>query len=159
MIRSATILLVIVALFGMSSARADEIIAKVVYVNDGDTITIRTAADQKLKIRLFGVDCPEVDQPYGKKAKWFTYELVFGQRVKVWPVGKDSDGRMVGWVFTKEKSLNKELLLAGLAWHYKRYSSDAVLASMEMKARAARKGLWADPDPVPPWEFRKSSAK
>jgi micrococcal nuclease len=65
--------------------------------------------------------------------------------VKVWEVDTDRYGRIVGFVFVNDKNLNKELLSAGLAWHYKQYSRDPELARLEFEARSAKRGLWAEP--------------
>lgn len=105
------------------------------------------------RIRLYGIDCPERRQPFGKRAKQFTSKLVYKKIVEVKPVGKDRYGRTVAWVYIDGTCLNKELLRTGLAWHYKRYSHDKELAELE-EARASRIGLWSDPHPTPPWEWR-----
>ena len=70
-------------------------------------------------------------------------------------VGKDRYGRTIAWIYVNGVSLNKELLKAGLAWHYKRYSKDRDLAILEAEARAKKIGLWSDPNPIPPWEWRR----
>ena len=82
--------------------------------------------------------------------------MVFGKIVEIMPVDKDRYGRTVAWVFVDGVSLNKELLKAGIAWHYKRYSKDKELSVLEVEARAARIGLWSDPHPFPPWEWRRT---
>ena len=99
--------------------------------------------------------CPERGQPYWRKAKKLTANLVDGKIVKVWETDIDRYGRIVGFVFAGDKNLNKELLSAGLAWHYKYYSRDPELAKLEFRARATKRGLWAEPDPVAPWEWRR----
>lgn len=124
-------------------------------MSDGDTITVLTSKKKQVKIRLYGIDCPEKKQAFGKKAKKFTSSMVYGKKVTVRKVTRDKYGRVIGWVSINGKSLNKELLKAGFAWHYKRYSSDTALASLEKRARKAKRGLWADPNPIPPWEYRK----
>jgi len=91
---------------------------KVVSVSDGDTIKVLKDGKQ-VKIRLAAIDCPEKGQPYGQKAKRFTADMVAGKTVKVWETDTDRYGRIVGFVFVGDKNLNKELLSAGLAWHYK----------------------------------------
>jgi micrococcal nuclease len=131
-----------------------ELKGKVVSIQDGDTITILKDREQ-IRIRLFGIDCPEKKQAYGDIAKRFTSSLVFGKTVFVKYTGKDRYGRVLGTVFTKSgTNLNKELLKAGLAWHYKKYDDNPELARLENQARKARAGLWADPYPVPPWSYR-----
>jgi endonuclease YncB( thermonuclease family) len=123
-------------------------------VGDGDTVTVR-AQGRTLKIRLEGIDCPELGQDFGRRAKQFTSDMVFAKEVSVEPRGTDSYGRTVARVFSGKKDLGLELLNRGLAWHYRRYSSDRVLAEAERQARRARVGLWSAKDPTPPWEWRR----
>jgi len=127
---------------------------KVVGVHDGDTITILREKKQ-YKIRLDGIDAPELSQAYGQVAKRFASEFAFGKIARVEVHGIDRYGRYLGEVFVNGQSLNKAILAAGLAWHYKQYSKDPVLASLEAQARFKRIGLWKDPSPIPPWEYRK----
>jgi endonuclease YncB( thermonuclease family) len=127
---------------------------KVVAVTDGDTIKVLKDGKQ-VKIRLAAIDCPEKSQPYGQAAKKFTANLVAGKIVKVWATDKDRYGRIVAFVFTEEVNVNKALLEAGLAWHYKKYSRDPELAKLEFRAQSKKRGLWSEPNPVPPWEYRK----
>jgi len=124
-------------------------------VSDGDTIAVmRDGAP--VKVRLAGIDCPEKAQPWGSKAKQFTAAAVGNKVVIVKTTGSDRYGRLIGEVITPEgKNLNQELLRAGLAWHYKQYSTDPTLAALETEAREARRGLWVDPQPIAPWQWRK----
>jgi endonuclease YncB( thermonuclease family) len=131
---------------------------KVVGVTDGDTIKVLRYGKQ-VRIRLAAIDCPEKGQPWGNKAKQFTSHMALFQTVGVLPVGKDRYGRIIGWVFIEEINLNKALLRAGLAWHYRQYSNDSLLTALEMEARAAKKGLWSEPDPVAPWVWRNIDQK
>jgi endonuclease YncB( thermonuclease family) len=129
---------------------------KVVGVSDGDTIRAMRRGHET-KIRLFGIDCPERDQPFGDKARRFTAKMVFRKMVEVQEVEKDSYGRTVAWVSVDGKSLNKELLRAGLAWWYRYYAEDEQeLERLESEARGNKIGLWSRPNPVPPWAFRRS---
>jgi hypothetical protein len=105
--------------------------------------------------QLEGIDCPELGQDFGTRAKQFTSAMVFGKDVQVKEYNLDRYSRTVARVFVEGKDLCLELLKAGLAWHYKRYSSDPVLAEAEDQARKAKAGLWSTPNPVPPWEYRK----
>jgi micrococcal nuclease len=127
---------------------------KVVSVTDGDTIKVLKDGIQ-VKIRLAAIDCPEKGQPYGQAAKKFTANLVAGKSVKVWPTDTDRYGRTIAFVFVGSTDLNKELLKAGLAWHYKQYSRDPELAKLEFEARSKKVGLWKEPDQIAPWEWRK----
>jgi len=127
---------------------------KVVSVTDGDTIKVLKDGIQ-VKVRLAAIDCPEKGQPYGQAAKKFTADLVAGRIVKIWPTDTDRYGRTIAFVFVGGVDLNKELLKAGLAWHYKQYSRDPELAKLEFEARAKKVGLWKEPDQIAPWEWRR----
>jgi len=105
---------------------------------------------------LAAIDTPEKGQPYGQAAKKFTANLVAGKIVKVWPTDTDRYGRTIAFVFVGSTDLNKELLKAGLAWHYKQYSRDPELAKLEFEARVKKVGLWKEPDQVAPWEWKKN---
>lgn len=131
---------------------------KVVGVSDGDTITVLDADKIQNKIRLYGIDCPEKHQAFGQKAKQFTSDMVFGKSVEIKTVGADKYGRTIAWVNIGGQagpSLNEELLKAGLAWHYKKYSLDQNLNDFEEHAKTSKLGLWSDPSAIPPWEFRR----
>jgi endonuclease YncB( thermonuclease family) len=106
-------------------------------------------AGRAVKIRLEGIDCPELGQDFGTRAKQFTSGMVFGKDVEVKEDNLDMYGRMVARIYVEGKDLCLELVRAGLAWHYKHYSSDPVLAEAEEEARKAQKGLWSMPNPRP----------
>jgi len=127
---------------------------KVVGVTDGDTIKVLKDGIQ-VKIRLASIDCPEKGQPWNKRAKQFTSLLLLNKTVLVLPVDENRHGRIVAWVFFEVINVSKALLRAGLAWHYRQHFSDSLLTALEMEARVMKKGLWSEPDPVPPWEWRK----
>jgi endonuclease YncB( thermonuclease family) len=128
---------------------------RVCSVADGDTISVLHEG-RAVRIRLYGIDCPEKHQAFGQKAKTFTSQLSFGKVVEVDPVTRDRYGRIVAWVHVGDRCLNEEILRAGYAWHFKRFSRDRRLAELELQARAARAGLWGNPAPVAPWEYRKA---
>ena len=131
--------------------------AAVVGVIDGDTIDV-LAGRQKTRIRIEGIDCPELAQPFGRAAKQFSSDRVFGKRVEVLPQSTDRYGRLVARVRIGGEDLGLALLEAGLAWQYTTYSHDPVYGSAERGARTARRGLWADKEPVPPWVERRHQA-
>lgn len=134
---------------------AEDFSGKVVGVTDGDSIEVLRGTTP-VKIRLNGIDCPESHQGYGQKAKEFTSEAVFGKNVTVKDFGLDKYGRTLGEVTLPDgKILNQEIVRAGLAWWYWKYSQDKVLGSIEVEARASRAGLWSDSNAVPPWLFRR----
>ncbi len=131
----------------------------VVGVTDGDTIKVVGTHNKQVKIRLYGIVCPEGGQAFGKKAKQFTSDMFFGKIVEVDPVTVDRHGRTIALVYdTNGKSLNEELIRAGLAWVYTRYCDWAICETwegLEAEAREAKRGLWSSPHAVPPWEFRR----
>jgi endonuclease YncB( thermonuclease family) len=141
-------------LFFFSSCSESPESARVVRIADGDTITILYADNTQEKIRLYGIDCPERTQPFGRKARQFTSSLVFGKQVTIRSVDRDRYGRNVAWIYIGEINLNAELVRAGYAWHYRKHSNDPMLQRLENEARKAGRGLWRDSDPVPPWKYR-----
>lgn len=155
-----------------SSLFAESFYAKVIWVTDGDTIWILHNG-KKEKIRLAEIDCPEKDQAFGMDAKQFTFNLIFKNEIQVIEKSqipyrnsnfiknitqdefKDSEGRTVGEIILSDgRNLNRELIKAGLAWWYQRYSNNPSLGKLEEEARKSKRGLWVDPHPTPPWEFR-----
>jgi len=135
---------------------------KVVGIADGDTITVLREGKQQVKIRLYGIDCPERGQAFSRKAKQFTSEMVFGKVVEVEPVDIDRYNRLVALVTVFKRLANEELINAGFAWVYTRYCDRPICERwkvLEYGAREARRGLWADPNPIPPWEFRRQERK
>jgi endonuclease YncB( thermonuclease family) len=138
------------------AAGAEDFSARVVGVTDGDTITILRNGRHEV-LRLHGIDAPEKGQAFGERAKQFTSSLAFGKTVVVRVRGRDRYGRTIGDVVLPDGRNFKEVVVrAGYAWWYRRYSADPLVAMLEAEARATRRGLWADLDPVPPWEWRRS---
>ena len=145
------LVLLALVLSSRSAAATEEWQARVIGVADGDTITV-LREKVPIKIRLQAVDCPEKAQPFGARAKQFTSGMVFGKLVTVRVATKDKYGRTVAWVNVGGKSLNRELLKAGLAGHYRQYNKDKALAALEQEAHTAKRGLWADATPAPRWQ-------
>ena len=131
---------------------------RVVGVIDGDTIEVLNSHHAE-RIRLSGIDCPEKGQAFGQRAKQAASALVFGKKVTIQTHGYDKYKRTLGDVFLSDgRNLNQELVRQGFCWWYRKYApGDTVLEGLENEAREAGKGLWADPQPVPPWEWRKRS--
>ena len=127
---------------------------KVVGVTDGDTLTLLEGKTQ-YKIRLAEIDAPESRQPFGSRAKQALSDKVFGKTVRVQSARQDRYGRTLGTVEVDGRNVNLELVREGMAWHYKHFSKSKTFAAAEQEARKAKAGLWADQDPVPPWEWRK----
>jgi endonuclease YncB( thermonuclease family) len=141
----------------LAAAPAD-IAGKVVGVHDGDTITILKADKAQVKVRLNGIDAPEAKQAFGAKAKAALSALVFGKAVIVHPTGQDLYRRKLGRVVVEGNDVNLQMVRDGFAWHYAKFSKDAALARAQAEAKAAKRGLWIDAAPVPPWEFRAPKA-
>jgi endonuclease YncB( thermonuclease family) len=151
-------LALLLALGLVGAADVQEFRGRVVGVRDGDTITVLHDGRPTV-IRLHGIDAPEKGQAFGMRAKAFTASLAFGQTVIVHVRGLDRYGRNIGDITLSDgRRLDEELVRAGYAWWFRRYSGDARLKTLEAQARVGRRGLWADPDPVPPWDWRRSQA-
>lgn len=141
-----------------------EIRGRVVGVSDGDTITILDADQRQHRIRFLGIDAPERAQPFGQRAKQALSNLVYAKPVRCACIGTDRYERALCKVIVGgHTDVNLAMVAAGLAWHNKPYehsqaASDRVTyASAQRAAQADRTGLWADPKPVPPWDFRRAT--
>lgn len=154
-----------------SGAGAEALVGHVVGVTDGDTITVLDVNNNRYKIRLSGIDAPEKEQPYGTRAKQHLSELVFQKSVTVQWDKRDRYGRIVGKVMVqspdcpscpRDLDTGQAQLSVGLAWWYQKYAKEQSPDDRrryeyeENAARARRVGLWSDPAPVPPWQFRSS---
>ncbi|MBL8309474.1 MAG: thermonuclease family protein [Burkholderiales bacterium] len=134
----------------------------VVGVSDGDTITVLDESKTQHKIRLAGIDAPEKKQAFGQRSKEHLSDLVYRKTVTVEGNKTDRYGRTVGKVLVDGVDANLEQVKAGFAWHYKQYQREqkkadrALYSAAEDEAREAKRGLWRDPSPTPPWEFRKN---
>jgi endonuclease YncB( thermonuclease family) len=132
---------------------------EVVGIADGDTITVLNSKTLKdVKIRLCGIDTPEKGQAFSKRARQFTSKLVFGKMVEVGAITVDHYGRTVSLVYVEGKGVCDELIRAGLAWVYYLYCNLPICAeweNFESEAKEAKRGLWRDANPIPPWEFRR----
>jgi len=134
---------------------------KVVAVTDGDTIKVLHDGRQ-VKIRLYGIDCPEKRQAYGQAARRFTAGLIAGKAVDVDVLDSDRYGRLVAVIRVGSTNVNAELVKSGYAWVYRRYCRQSFCDDwirMERFARNRGDGLWAESNPVPPWEWRHGKKK
>ena len=132
---------------------------RVVGVHDGDTVTCLDETNTQQKVRLAEIDAPELGQDYGKVARESLAELVFGKTVTVQEEGKDRYGRWIAHMQVDGVDVNRRMVAGGNAWHYADYSRDTALATLQDQARSQRLGLWSQPDPIPPWDFRQSVKK
>ncbi len=143
-------------LSGTNAALAIDSTGQVVRILDGDTIEVLHNQHPE-RIRLSGIDCPEKGQAYGQKAKHAVSALVFGKEVTLQTHGKDKYRRTIADVFLLDGSnVNHELVKDGWCWWYQKYApGNTTLQRLEAEARESKMGLWVDPHPVPPWEWRK----
>ena len=139
---------------------AQDFTGNVVSITDGDTIRVMHNGVSE-RIRLWGIDCPESKQAFGTRAKQFTGDLAFGQTVTVKVRDIDRYKRTVAEIILPDgRNLNREIVRAGFAWWYVTYARrETILRDLQNEARAAKRGLWADPKPVPPWEWRRAAAR
>ncbi|WP_045221522.1 thermonuclease family protein [Desulfonatronum thioautotrophicum] len=134
---------------------------KVVSIQDGDTITVLTKDKQQVRIRLYGIDAPEGGQAFGNRAtQYVNAQLSNRPVIEIDVKATDRWGRTVAVVILPDgRNLNEELVRAGYAWVYPQYCKEVPLcigwAVLQQEAREARRGLWMDRDPVPPWEWRR----
>jgi micrococcal nuclease len=140
---------------------ATEITGKVVAISDGDTLTVLDESKTQHRIRLAGIDAPEKAQPFGTKSRQALSEYVFSKDVNVTVVDIDRYKRVVGIVNLDGKDINQLLVTEGHAWVYRQYlknlpigKSEAYIEA-EQQARLNKTGLWADKEPMPPWEWRR----
>lgn len=158
-------LLLSLALATVHPSIADVYPGLVVSIADGDTITVLDDAKIQRKVRLAGIDAPEKAQAFGNVSRQHLAELVFQKRVTIEFEKQDRYQREVGKVLIAGKDANLEQIKAGLAWHYKKYEREQSLAdrqaysAAESSAAIERRGLWRDPSPTPPWDFRKSKRR
>ena len=138
---------------------AKDLTGKVVRVVDGDTITVLDGSNTQHKVRLNKIDAPESGQAFGNVSKKHLSSMVAGKEVKVVWQKTDRYGRILGDVFVGELNVNLQMVKDGLAWHFKFYDKTPEYAEAEKAARAKKLGLWADPNPVEPRQFRKAKKK
>ena len=126
---------------------------------DGDSITVAMSREKIISVELAGIDCPEPAQDFGKEAEDFTKEFIYKKKVKVEIVAYDTEDSIIGRVFLEDRDLSLELIEAGLAWYDKEKGPDKKLAKAQKTAKKAKKGLWSNPNPTPPWIFRAAHEK
>ena len=150
-----TPILLLAALLIPAIVCAADFSGRVVGVLDGDTIEVLHNQHPE-RIRLNGIDCPEKGQAFGTRAKQAASELVYGKEVTLQTYGKDKYKRTIADVLLPDGTkVNHTLVKDGWCWWYRKYApGDTVLEGLETEAREAKKGLWANPQPVPPWEWR-----
>ena len=143
-----------------ADAKASIFSGKVVRIIDGDTIVILTT-ERRVRVRLAGIDTPEKNQPWGNAATREMRRLVAGRTVDVEWHKKDRWNRKIGIVYSEGQDVGLVMVERGFAWHFKRYANEQThsnreaYAAAEASARHRKKGLWSDPEPIAPWEWRR----
>lgn len=147
-------------------ARGAELAGEVLGVPDSDALLLKATDGREHRIRLNGIDAPELQQPFGKESQELLQQLLRGRKLRVVTQGEDRAGQIIGDVFVRleegqdEKLLNVELVERGWAWHFVRFAKDnRQLSEAEQRARVGRLGLWAEAGPVSPWDFRRQQAE
>lgn len=153
--------IVIFTLLFSCSSFANNLVGKVTRVIDGDTIEVKTLPEKILvyeipiRVRLINIDAPEKKQAYGRWSKEQLKALLAGQSVTVSYTQTDRYGRVLGRVVTANGTeANRQQVLKGAAWVYDRYNTDNSLPALQREAQTQKRGLWADNQPIPPWEWR-----
>ena len=139
-------------------ASAGKISGQVAYVIDGDTFQLSSHKLGDIRIRIAEIDAPELQQQYGQKAKSYLRDLIESKDVICSITEKDRYGRYIAKINvpgTRNIDVGAEMVRAGYAWHYKKYSGNQELSNMEIKARLKKRGLWSDQDVVAPWIYRQ----
>jgi endonuclease YncB( thermonuclease family) len=133
-----------------------DLAGRVTQVADGDTFTLRLAGRRDLRIRLYAIDAPESDQPYGQAARRALSDKLLGQDVRLVLQDVDNYGRLVSTVYLGERDINLEQVQSGFAWWYRDFApDDRALREAEATAQSQDRGLWQDAAPTPPWEWRR----
>jgi micrococcal nuclease len=131
---------------------------QVIGIADGDTLTL--LVDQKpLKVRLANIDAPEKAQAFGQRSKQSLSDLCWKKDADYRVQDVDRYGRTVAVVTCNGVDVNRAQVERGFAWVYKKYNKDRALSALQDQAREGRRGLWADAEPVPPWEFRRQGRR
>lgn len=139
-----------------STHPGDTLRGRAVHIVDGDTYDLLVKGNQTVRIRCFGIDAPERGQDFYKKSKQHLGSLLAGDNLTVVITGNAGGSRKAGKTFNRGSRVETGMVNAGMAWHFTRYSQEAELAAAEQQARLANRGIWSMPNPVAPWDWRKS---
>lgn len=129
--------------------------APVIGIADGDTLTV-LENNQQVKIRLANIDAPEKKQAFGERSKQSLAQICFQKDATYQAQDIDRYGRVVAVVTCDGIEANQAQVKSGMAWVYPKYNKDAALPSLQEAAKVGQRGLWADSEPMPPWEWRKA---
>lgn len=128
---------------------------QVIGITDGDTLKVLTDNNEQVKVRLVEIDAPEKKQAFGNRSRQTLSDYCFNHTATLHDKGKDRYGRTLARVTCNGVDVNAEMIRVGMAWVYDKYVTDRSLYALQDEAKAARRGLWVDPEPMPPWAWRK----
>ena len=155
--KARLLVLAFLALAGI--CQATQITGQVVGVHDGDSITVLVDRRQ-IKVRLADIDAPELKQAFGRRSKQSLSDLCFNKSATLEDQGQDRYGRTLARVRCAGEDANREQVRRGFAWVFRRYAPrPSPLYDLEAEAKAARRGLWSDPKPLEPWEWRRTKGR
>lgn len=137
-----------------ATAHAESLTGRVVAISNGDTLTVLVAR-QEVTVQLADIDAPESKQPFGSRSKQALSDLCFQKEARLETRGKDRYGRTIAMVYCAGRNANAEQVWHGMAWVLDRHARpDSPLYILQEQAKAARRGLWSEPRPTAPWEWR-----
>ena len=150
----------VVLLLFATQAKLQKMEGVVVAVNEGDSIAVkndRSISGKVFKVRLADIDSPDISQSFGEQSRQFTHQLIYGKRVQVRYRNVDRYSRLIGEVIMGDGELLNEVIVRnGYAWHYRvKAQENPTLSNLEYQAWKLKLGLWVQPSPLPPWEFRR----
>ena len=142
-----------------TAASANEWRGTVVGVSDGDTVTVLSQQKRQVKVRLVEIDAPEKKQTFGQQSKKSLSDICYKKPVIVNQKGTDRYRRTLARLTCDGIDANAEQVKRGMAWAFSKYLTDLAIADLEKVARNAKIGLWAQPNPTAPWDFRHPERK
>lgn len=156
-----TLIVILFFVVVVAQAHAETLLGRAIWIHDGDTVTINAKNGTWFKVRLWGIDAPELDQPGGKEAMLELIQLIGRKTVTVSVKDRDRYGRIVGVITYRNRDINREMIQLGYALYYKQYApNQKVYADAEQTAKEKKEGLWkSENPPIPPWEWRKMKRK
>lgn len=156
-----TLIVILFFVVVVAQAHAETLLGRAIWIHDGDTVTINAKNGTWFKVRLWGIDAPELDQPGGKEAMLELIQLIARKTVTVSVKDRDRYGRIVGVITYRNRDINREMIQRGHAWYYKQYAPDQKsYADAEQAAKEKKAGLWkSENPPIPPWDWRKRKRK
>lgn len=150
-----SLLILLSSIFPVQAMAQTSISCKVVSISDGDSFTCLTPAKKNIKVRMNQIDAPERQQDFGNAARRKLSEMIYLKNVRLTSYGKDKYKRVLAEVFVNNQNINQKMVESGYAWAYREYLQSEKYLSLEQQARNNLLGLWSQPNPIYPSDFRK----